>query len=154
MTVNVRRMMDSDLDTVYAIETESHITPWSREVLRDCVYVGYDCVVLELQEEGSSTIIGYLIARHSESMCHILNLCIAKSWQGKGHGRNLMTSYLATLEINERVETAMLEVRPSNLIAIHLYTSLGFKKISIKENYYNDVDGTEDAIVLKKQIIH
>lgn len=40
-------MTESDIDAVYAIEKDVHIAPWSRDILRDCVRVGYDCRVFE-----------------------------------------------------------------------------------------------------------
>ncbi|RYW12480.1 ribosomal-protein-alanine N-acetyltransferase, partial [Legionella pneumophila] len=47
MILNIRRMKDSDIENVYSIETNVHIAPWSKDILRDCVLVGYDCRVLE-----------------------------------------------------------------------------------------------------------
>ncbi len=44
----------------------------------------------------------------------------------------------------------VLEVRPSNHAAVHLYTSLGFELVDIKKNYYKDKDGCEDAMFFKK----
>ena len=43
IVVNIRRMNDTDIDNVYAIEKVVHIAPWGKEILRDCVLVGYDC---------------------------------------------------------------------------------------------------------------
>ncbi|HAT8995733.1 TPA: ribosomal-protein-alanine N-acetyltransferase, partial [Legionella pneumophila subsp. pneumophila] len=48
MILNIRRMKDSDIENVYSIETNVHIAPWSKDILRDCVLVGYDCRVLEI----------------------------------------------------------------------------------------------------------
>ena len=56
-------MRDTDIDDVYAIETNVHIAPWSKEILRDCVFVGYDCRVLEIHIENIPTIAGYIISR-------------------------------------------------------------------------------------------
>lgn len=46
MTWRIRNMSESDIDKVYAIETSVHIAPWSKDILRDCVLVGYKCLVL------------------------------------------------------------------------------------------------------------
>ena len=43
----------------------------------------------------------------------------------------------------------LLEVRPSNLHAIALYQSLGFVEVGRRKDYYQAVDGREDALVLK-----
>ena len=44
----------------------------------------------------------------------------------------------------------MLEVRDSNIIAIKFYEKRGFKKISVRKNYYQDTH--EDAIIYEKII--
>ncbi|HAU2359855.1 ribosomal-protein-alanine N-acetyltransferase, partial [Legionella pneumophila] len=53
MILNIRRMKDSDIENVYSIETNVHIAPWSKDILRDCVLVGYDCRVLEINNGDS-----------------------------------------------------------------------------------------------------
>ena len=45
-----------------------------------------------------------------------------------------------------------LEVRKSNLTAISLYQKRGFKKLSIRKNYYKLDKSREDAIVMSKNI--
>lgn len=152
MSVNVRRMTESDLDTVYEIETRSHITPWKKNILNDCLLVGYDCWVLECRQQDSSTLVGFLIARCSESKCHILNLCIDKSQQLQGYGRTLLTSYLAFVSHYSQIHTILLEVRKSNSAALHLYNALGFEHTETKKDYYVDVNGSEDAVVLEKKM--
>jgi len=47
---------------------------------------------------------------------------------------------------------ADLEARPSNLSAIRLYQSLGFRQIGVRRGYYQAIEGREDAIVLKRAI--
>ncbi|MDP3268293.1 MAG: ribosomal protein S18-alanine N-acetyltransferase [Legionella sp.] len=152
MILNIRHMKDSDIDNVYAIETDVHIAPWSRDILRDCVLVGYDCRVLELNNGDSPILGGYIISRLSENNCHILNFCIAKPLQSKGLGRKLLQTMIYSLSKFTHVDSVILEARPSNRAALHLYTSIGFEKIEIKKDYYKDKDHVEDAVLLKKLI--
>lgn len=151
--LKVRRMQTNDIDRVYAIEFSSHRAPWSRDILHNCVLVGYNCLVLEETLDAKPPlIVGYVICRHTFKICHILNLCIDIAHQGRGFGRYLMQELLASLSKNA-VSTLMLEVRPSNHTAIVLYESLGFHRDIVKKDYYKDNNGiTEDALVLKKQL--
>lgn len=63
---------------------------------------------------------------------------------------------IATLLLNKLIDTCkaqnftaiFLEVRVSNLPAIRLYEKLGFKKINIRPNYYQN----EDAYIYKKDL--
>ncbi|HAU0552146.1 TPA: GNAT family N-acetyltransferase, partial [Legionella pneumophila] len=126
MILNIRRMKDSDIENVYSIETNVHIAPWSKDILRDCVLVGYDCRVLEINNGDSSILAGYIISRISNNSCHILNLCIAKPLQSKGLGRKLLQTVLYSLSKYTQTESVILEVRPSNSAALHLYETMGF----------------------------
>lgn len=146
MTVKIRPMIEEDLDAVFAIESTAQRAAWSRNILGDCLYVGYDCRVLEVNEN----LVGYIICRYDLNKCHVLNFCIARPFQSKGYGRLLFSSVLDSLA-NSAIEFIHLEVRPSNLAALNLYKDLGFKRIGMKKDYYVDDENNskEDAIVLE-----
>ena len=152
MAFNIRQMKESDIDIVFTIETNVHIAPWSKEILRDCVLVGYDCRVLEIIIGDNTILGGYIICRHDEDSFHILNFCIDKPIQSKGYGRTLLQTVLYSLSKYTQFKSVILEVRPSNAPALHLYESLGFIQVELKIGYYTDNSNIEDAIVLKKMI--
>lgn len=146
-TPQVRGMQLNDIDTVYAIELVAHIAPWSREILHDCVLVGYDCRVLEVD----NTLASYVINRYYENICHVLNLCVAPASQNKGYGRFLLQNVIDSLKDTD-FSTVLLEVRPSNAAALHLYRKMGFRQVGIKKDYYSEGPELEDAIVLQKNL--
>lgn len=147
MSSRIRAMQQSDVDRVYAIETIAHHTPWGHDILRDCVLVGYDCRVLEIEKSGQWQLASYVISRYSDAVCHVLNLCVAPDLQGQGYGRALLQ---AVIDAPTRtISSLVLEVRPSNTVALHLYEKIGFLRIGKKLGYYQDADGEEDAIVLQ-----
>ncbi|WED44103.1 ribosomal protein S18-alanine N-acetyltransferase [Legionella cardiaca] len=149
----IRPMQQRDIDNVYTIEKSSHRAPWSRDILSDCILVGYDCRVLEIMTASGKELVGYIICRNSFNVCHILNLCVTVSEQGKGYGQKLLEAVLNSLA-NSDSDTVILEVRPSNKAALKLYQKFGFYKDLIKKGYYKDENGEEDAILLKKIIPH
>jgi len=151
MQLKVRPMQSDDIDNVYAIELAGHRSPWSRDILRDCVLVNYDCRVIEVVTSVGVTLAGYIICRYVETVCHILNLCIKPALQGKGYGQFLLKHVIDTQK-NTPVDTIILEVRPSNLVAIHVYQKMGFQQTGIKPGYYQDVNIIEDAVVLQKKL--
>ena len=53
--VHIRPMMEIDLPEVAAIEQKSYAFPWSENIFRDCLRVGYTCRALDL----AGRIIGY-----------------------------------------------------------------------------------------------
>jgi ribosomal-protein-alanine N-acetyltransferase len=152
MILNIRRMKQTDIDAVYFIEMDVHKAPWSKEILRDCVLVGYDCRLLEMKNGEHLIPGGYIISRLSDQSCHILNFCIASPLQSKGFGRKLLQSLLFSLSTCSHIKNVLLEVRPSNAQAIHLYSSLGFEQVDVKKDYYKDIHGIEDALIFQKML--
>jgi ribosomal-protein-alanine N-acetyltransferase len=142
--VQIRPMMEMDLAEVAAIEHKSYAFPWSENIFRDCLRVGYTCRALDL----AGQIIGYGVMSLGAGEAHILNLCIREEFRIVGFGRRLLEHMLERAAASG-ISEAFLEVRPSNLAAIRLYQRLGFEQIGIRRGYYQAPDGREDAIVLK-----
>jgi [ribosomal protein S18]-alanine N-acetyltransferase len=142
--VHIRPMMDADLPDVAAIERKSYAFPWSENIFRDCLRVGYTCRALDM----AGQIIGYGVMSLGAGEAHILNVCVRDEFRTVGFGRRLL-EHLLERATAAGVTEAFLEVRPSNLAAIRLYQRLGFEQIGIRRGYYQAPDGREDAIVLK-----
>ena len=54
---------------------------------------------------------------------------------------SILLNYLCDLGINNNCSNITLEVRCSNVSAINFYEKNGFKKVSVRKNYYNGEDG-------------
>ena len=142
--VLIRPMVEIDLPEVAAVEQSSYAFPWSENIFRDCLRVGYTCRALDL----AGQIIGYGVMSLGAGEAHILNVCVRDEFRNLGFGRRLL-EHLLERAAAAGVAEAFLEVRPSNLAAIRLYQHLGFEQIGIRRGYYQASDGREDAIVLK-----
>jgi len=145
--VQIRPMMEIDLPEVAAIEQQSYAFPWSENIFRDCLRVGYTCRALDL----AGQIIGYGVMSLGAGEAHILNVCVREQFRSVGFGRRLL-EHLLERAAAAGVAEAFLEVRPSNLSAIRLYQHLGFEQIGIRRGYYQAPDRREDAIVLKREL--
>jgi ribosomal-protein-alanine N-acetyltransferase len=145
--VLIRPMVEIDLPEVAAVEQSSYAFPWSENIFRDCLRVGYTCRALDL----AGQIIGYGIMSVGAGEAHILNVCVRDQFRNLGFGRRLL-EHLLERATAAGVGEAFLEVRPSNLAAIRLYQRLGFEQIGIRRGYYQAPDGREDAIVLKRDL--
>jgi ribosomal-protein-alanine N-acetyltransferase len=143
----IRQMRSADLDTITTIENGAYDYPWGRRIFSDCLIAGYHCIVVEQDQE----VVGYAIVSLAAAEAHILNLCVAKEWQGNGYGNLLLQEVLAHARQHD-VQRMFLEVRPSNAIAIHLYEQAGFNSLGIRPNYYKAAKGREDALVLALQL--
>jgi len=76
---------------------------------------------------------------------HLMNIAVHPLRRGKGLGSHLLKKMIEE-GISKGVETAWLEVRPSNLVAKGLYEKAGFKAVSRRPRYYRDTN--EDGIIM------
>lgn len=146
--IQVRGMCLEDLSTVSALENLSYEFPWSAGIFSDCVKAGHPCWVLCVD----AIIAGYGILSSGAGEAHVLNLCIAPDYRGRGLGRHLLGRLLDIARWNG-AERAYLEVRPSNPLAQSLYESVGFREIGRRPRYYPARDGREDAIVMALELL-
>jgi [ribosomal protein S18]-alanine N-acetyltransferase len=142
-TPKFRAMLPDDVDDVVTIERSASGTPWTPEVFRACIRVGYHCAVVEVEHK----VVGYTVMAVEAGAAHILNLCIAPMHRGRGLGRAAL-DYVVALARAREVERILLEVSPTNRIAQRLYRSAGFTHVGRHKHYYQTEHGHEDAIVL------
>ena len=139
----VRPMTVKDIDDVMAVELSTYPFPWTQHIFEDCLRVGYRCHVGEINDVFA----GYGIMSTGAGEAHILNLCVAKEFQRRGLGRELLKFLLDEARVLQ-VNDVFLEVRPSNFSALVLYEQLGFNQVGVRKDYYPAGDGREDAIIL------
>lgn len=138
-----RRMVEGDIDKVMSIEKQGYSYPWTAGIFRDCMRVGYYCQVMELDGE----LAGYGVLTLGAGEAHVLNLCVNPALQGRGLGR-AMLEHLLNAARRLHADTVLLEVRPSNKVALHLYQAVGFNEVGVRNAYYPDHEGREDALIL------
>ncbi|MCA3131034.1 MAG: ribosomal protein S18-alanine N-acetyltransferase [Rhodocyclaceae bacterium] len=140
----LRPMRETDLDAVVAVEHEIYSHPWTRGNFEDSLRSGYPAWVLE--SAGELRAYGVLMMGVGEA--HLLNLSVARSWQRRGIGRDLL-AFLAARAREMGAATLLLEVRPSNGAARALYAAEGFRPLAVRRNYYPAHGGREDAVIME-----
>lgn len=144
----VRPMVRNDLTAVMRIEKRAYEFPWTRGIFKDCINAGYCCQVMELH----AGLVGYGILSVALDEAHLLNLCIAPEWQGRGLAASLLWHLLELARIYG-AGTLFLEVRPSNIAAVRLYTGAGFCEVGSRQGYYPAGRGRrEDAVIMARQL--
>ena len=141
--IGLRPMQEDDLETIMNIEQDTYRFPWTRGIFHDCLHVGYSCWVYE--SEGGIEAYGVMSLGAGEA--HILTIVVYAFSRGKGLGK-MMMQHLLHIAKSYKVQTVLLEVRPSNKAAIRLYHSLGFNEVGIRPNYYPAEKGREDALIM------
>ena len=139
----MRAMTQEDVDAVLAIEQSVQCFPWTRGNFFDALNSGYLCCVDET-EEG---ICGYAILMQAADEAELLTIGVAASQQRKGLGRAMLSEMLETARAKQ-LRRIFLEVRSGNVAAIALYRSAGFNEIGVRRGYYQNTDGSEDAVTM------
>ena len=102
------------------------------------VYAIYNC----------ETPIGLLMQRdyiHNEiTYCVLDQFMIAEPFQGKGYGKKAMQKWISLIKEDKKHDAIMLCYKEEDMIACHLYQSLGFK-------HTGEVD--EDEITMEYQLL-
>lgn len=111
-----------------------------------------------LVAERNGVVVGYVMCRVEQGFSstnrsrwvkkgHIVSIAVVPEARGRGIGTALMIHAMKALREDYNVDEYYLEVRVSNVAAIHLYEKLGFKRIRILKRYY--LNG-EDAYLMAK----
>lgn len=137
-------MTRADVEAVLAIEQAVQRYPWTRGNFTDALDHGYLCRV-DAAEDGA--IRGYAILMPGVDEAELLTIGVAQAEQRKGLGRAMLRGMLE-LARERNMRRVFLEVRPSNAAAIALYRSAGFAEVGLRRGYYQDMDGSEDALVM------
>lgn len=139
----IRPMRESDVEAVSAVERAAYDYPWTAGIFRDCLNVGYSCWVHLVRDD----VVGHAIMSYGAGEAHLLNLCVDPDWHGQGIGKRLLHRVIRDAE-RLGASRIFLEVRPSNAAAVRLYQHTGYAQIGRRRDYYPDVEGREDALVM------
>lgn len=144
----MRPMVESDLDSVLALERSSHFTPWTERNYRDALAAGNLCLV---GEQGRA-IVACAVLQLAAGEAELLTMAVHPASRGEGLGRQVLRELTARAS-NYRASAICLEVRVSNAVAISLYHDAGFAEIGWRKGYYEAAGGREDAIRMRLQLV-
>ena len=146
-SLSFRQMSFEDLDRVIEVEKKIYEFPWTRGNFVDSIESGYHCAVME----RGGFLAGYGVMLLAAGEASLLNLSVAKNWQGMGMGRKFL-EYFVEAARRTGANCFHLEVRLSNSAALNLYRSAGFGEICVRPNYYPAEKGREDALVMRREL--
>jgi ribosomal-protein-alanine N-acetyltransferase len=131
-------MEASDLPSAMEIDALSLPRPWSAAIWRGELSSPYG-LYLVIEDRGE--VFGQIGVRHVLGELHITTIAVRPEYRRRGHARALIGAALAAYPDASHVH---LEVRPTNVEAIALYESLGFRETGRRPRYYGD----EDAVLM------
>ncbi|MBS7620249.1 ribosomal protein S18-alanine N-acetyltransferase [Candidatus Bathyarchaeota archaeon] len=154
MSIHIRTFTAKDIEPVLSIEKESFDDAWPRHFF---IYMHQKAPDLFLVAVQGEMIFGFVIGEireimfsgisHKFKVGHVLNIAVKKTTRRMGIGTQLME------EIEEKFKKSgaskvTLEVRESDLSAIHFYLNRGYQEIGRVKAYYPG----EDALIMSKTL--
>lgn len=145
--LNFRRMKADDVAQVMLVEKAVYQYPWTEGIFNDCIRVGYECWLAEIDE----SLVAHAVISVAAGESHILNISVSSKLQGQGIGKQFI-EFLVSIAKSKKASMILLEVRPSNVQAINCYNATGFNEIGCRKNYYPASNGREDALLFAREI--
>ncbi len=131
----MREINSSDIKTITEIYNNSFSKPWQED----------DFIKLLNNPSAKGFIIenyAFVIIQAIDDEAEIITIAVTKKNRNQGLGKKLLQ------KIKEDFSKVFLEVNETNVPALNLYSSVGFKKSGIRKKYYNK---TDDAIMMTFQ---
>ena len=137
-------MTAETVPAVSKLENACFSTPWSEKSIRE--EMNNEWAFWLTAMEGES-LLGYIGIQFGLDGGDIMTIATEPELRGKGIGKKLVLAAVEQLQ-EKHLGYLTLEVRPSNLPAIALYESLGFREVGRRKKYYRDP--VEDALLMTK----
>lgn len=145
MELIIKPLTEENVDAVCVLEEEAFSMPWHRESFMEMIMNKDACYLVGI---SGQEVVASCGLRNIVGDGEITNVVTKASERGKGIGKQML---LKLMEEGTKmgVEAFTLEVRKSNMAAIHLYERLGFVTEGIRKNFYEEP--TEDALIMWKR---
>jgi ribosomal-protein-alanine N-acetyltransferase len=150
--VFLRSAGERDVPALAALEASCFTHPWSAAQIAEEVAVAPPGGVLVLEgprrADGGGGACAYCAFRLVLDELHVLNVAVAPGERRRGLARWLL-GFVLRRAARAGARRALLELRVGNRAALALYESLGFRRLSVRREYYREP--VEDALVLVRE---
>lgn len=142
--MTIEPMNPNTVEMVATLEELCFSTPWS---LKDLVSELDNPWAIWITATENGVLAGYLGIQYGPDGADIMSIATSQDFRGKGVAKLLLSHMEQQLKA-KNLQWITLEVRPSNISALALYASQGFRQVGRRPKYYQKP--TEDALLLTK----
>ena len=144
--MEIRDLMESDINKVMEIENLCFVAPWKKEdILREFKENKFAHLLVATINEEVVGYVDFWVTFDSATICQI---AVHPNYQRQHIGSLLLEEVLKECYA-KKVLTITLEVRESNSKGINFYTKHGFNQFLVKPNYYTN---GENAIYMMRGV--
>jgi len=140
-------MTRKDMPAVQTIERQAFEFPWSYDDFIRCLRTR-NCIGMVAEHDDE--VVGFMIYELHQTRLHVLNFAVNPKFGRIGMGSAMVQKLIGKLSHNRR-NRIILEVRETNVAAQFFFKSLGFRAISVLQDYYDDT--TEDAYLMQYRVL-
>ncbi|MDW8029911.1 MAG: ribosomal protein S18-alanine N-acetyltransferase [Armatimonadota bacterium] len=145
----IRPMNYNDLDEVVRLEKMCFgFGAWSRGAFAQELRRGLKSCFFVARVGG--VLVGFAGWRQESEEAHVANIAVHPNMRGRKIGELLLRVILEEA-VRRGLNSSLLEVRKSNLVAQNLYRKYGYKVLTIRRGYYQFP--IEDGVVMKLEDI-
>ena len=135
-TIIISEINQADLQSVSDIHSQSFTNGWGDGTLANMLKsAGMKGLVARLSSQKDNLLSGFIIYRVVSDEAEVITIATHSKHRKKGCARAMMDEMIRRA-LSERLHEIFLEVDETNLSAINLYQSLGFKNVGKREAYY------------------
>ena len=106
----------------------------------------FSCLFISFLEDE---IVGFLTVQVTFENADIDFICTAHNFKRKHIAHHLMKKFEQVASHSQMIENLTLEVGQTNLQSILFYEKIGYKTISLRKKYYQNM---EDALIMNRKI--
>lgn len=143
--MNYCLMNSSHVAAIADLEKICFNDPWSEKSIASEVTNPLSCWIVAMDKDRLA---GYVGSQSVLGWADMMNLAVHPDYRCMHVGENLVNALIDQLKANQ-VTCLTLEVRESNMPAVHLYEKMGFSAVGRRPHYYHNP--REDALILRKE---
>ncbi len=148
----IRQLLLKDAKIIANIHKKCFSKGWEEnafvEMLSNEHYFGF---LIVDHDDNNDNCFGFIICKFLFEEVEIITICVQEKWRKQGFAKLLIKESIGHSKKTQRTFQNInffLEVAKDNNIAINLYKSIGFTKISERAKYYETSNGLVDADVM------
>ena len=143
--MEIMNMTDAHVAPIAELEKLCFSDPWSENSVASELK---NPLALWLVAMEGDRLAGYIGSQSVEGEADVMNVAVHPDFRRRGIAEQLCNTLVSQLYQNQ-IHCLTLEVRASNVPAIHLYQKMGFVLVGRRPNYYRHPK--EDALIMRKE---